>query len=173
MTRKQLLLLAGVVLAIATAAYADIIRQTCSGGNCTLRIQTGSTLDADSGATVDLNSGATLTNAATATHSGTNTLTGDFNVASGGNIQFEGYDATVTGISYTLLSADATANGVTIATGLTSIYMALCQVVTSANVVGTSDAKIQWSSGSLSILDGSSYNTVAGSKVRCVVTGSN
>lgn len=81
---KNKTLIVGIlaVVAIATAAYADIIQQSCSAGNCTMRVRTGSTVDVDSGGTLDLNSGATFTNAGTGTHTGAQNFTGSFSVES-------------------------------------------------------------------------------------------
>lgn len=161
MTRKSKIIYVTMALAIASAVYAAPITQTSRSGVGTLTVDSASSIQIDGD--LDINSGGDLD-----VENG-----GDIALADGGNIQIEGYDASVTGISYTLVSADATANGVTLTTGLASIWTANCQVVTSGNLVATSDAKIQWSSGSLSILDGSTYNTTSGQKIRCFVFGSN
>lgn len=72
---------------------------------------------------------------------------------------------------YTVTSDDATANAATIATGHTTVAVAVAQVVDSGNNVVTSDADITWSAGNLIVADGGSYNTTAGYKVRWIAYG--
>ncbi len=72
--------------------------------------------------------------------------------------------------SHTVTSDEATANAVVIATGLTTIDVALAQVLNAGNVA-TSDADITWADGDLTIADGSTYNTVAGYVINWVAYG--
>ena len=72
---------------------------------------------------------------------------------------------------YTVTAGDATANASTIPTGLTTVSMALVQVVDSGDRVLTSDADITWSAGNIVVADGATYNTTAGYKIRWFASG--
>jgi hypothetical protein len=72
---------------------------------------------------------------------------------------------------YTTTSDDATANTLTITTGLTAVTYAVVQVVNSGNNVVTSDADVTFATGTIVVADGSTYNTVAGQKVRWIAFG--
>jgi hypothetical protein len=72
---------------------------------------------------------------------------------------------------YTVTAGDATANAATIATGHTTVAVAVAQVVDSGDRVVTSDADITWSAGNLVVADGGTYNTTAGYKVRWIAFG--
>lgn len=72
---------------------------------------------------------------------------------------------------YTVTSADASANASAIVTGLKSIDSVIVQVKSSGNNVLTSDADITHSGGTITVADGSTYNTTAGYIVSWLAVG--
>lgn len=72
--------------------------------------------------------------------------------------------------SHVVTSGEATANTVTIATGLNSIIGKLVQVLRS-NVDVTGDAVITSSNGDLTVADGSTFNLTAGDVINYAVGG--
>lgn len=77
----------------------------------------------------------------------------------------------IAGGSYTVQTADATANTLTIPSGLTSIASVVVQVIDAGNNVVTADADVTISAGNIVVADGATYNTVAGFIVRWVAVG--
>lgn len=71
----------------------------------------------------------------------------------------------------TTSAAQASANAVVIATGLTTILGAIIQVVDAGNNVVTSDADVTFSGGNLTVADGATYNTVSGQIINWIAWG--
>lgn len=72
--------------------------------------------------------------------------------------------------SYTVVAADDTANTVALDTGLSSITVALVQVVRSGKA-STSDAAVSWSGGTLTVADGSTYVLTTGDVLNWIAVG--
>ena len=72
---------------------------------------------------------------------------------------------------YTTTSDDATANTLTIATGLTTIAAVQVMVLDAGNNVVTADADVTFTAGNLIVADGATYNTVAGQLIHWFAYG--
>lgn len=82
--------------------------------------------------------------------------------------------ATMLVFNHTTTSGEASANTLSIdlSADLGAIDGAVIQVVDSGNNVVTADADVTFSGATLTIADGSTYNTVAGQIIRGIVFGS-
>jgi len=99
---------------------------------------------------------------------------GIVNVQTGGAIKYNGVANTgvvKSGVT-TVSAAQATANTVAITTGLSSITAAQVMVLNTGNNVVTSDADITTSTGTLTVADGSTYNTVENYLIHWIAVGS-
>lgn len=99
---------------------------------------------------------------------------GSINVASGGTIKYNGVadtGATRGGI-ITVSAAQASANAVAITTGFATVSAINVQVLNTGNNVVTSDADITISGGTVTVADGSTYNTVENYLIHWIAVGS-
>lgn len=162
-------------------------------GGASWVVGSGGSLSVESGGTLTIDPGATVTGGMASNTIGSGeTLSvesgGAINVESGGLLKFAGTDKAavlaasvanqiagtasgkkVHGAAYTVTSDDATANTVTIATGVT-IAAKVVQILRSGVVVG-SDAAISSSGANLTVGDGSTYDLTAGDVVNYFVFG--
>lgn len=98
---------------------------------------------------------------------------GIINVQTGGAIKYNGVANTgvvKAGIT-TVSAAQASANTVAITTGLTSITAVQVMVLNTGNNVVTADADITFSGGTLTVADGSTYNTVENYLIHWIAVG--
>lgn len=109
--------------------------------------QGGNTLNVDSGGVIAVDAASGLT------------IGG---VAISGNVR-----AGITTVS----AAQASANAVAITTGLTTITAVQVMVLNTGNNVVTSDADITFSGGTLTVADGSTYNTVEDYLIHWIAVG--
>lgn len=99
---------------------------------------------------------------------------GSINIASGGSLKYNGVantGATRAGI-ITVSAAQASANAVAITTGLATVGAVNIQVLNTGNNVVTSDADITISGGTVTVADGSTYNTVENYLIHWIAVGS-
>jgi|GEM_PF-2171737 len=73
--------------------------------------------------------------------------------------------------NHTVTSGEATANTVTIATGLATVSSAQVQVVDASNKVVTADAVVSFSAGNITVADGTTFNLTAGYVIRYLAVG--
>lgn len=73
--------------------------------------------------------------------------------------------------SHVTTAGEASANTMTLTTGLTTIVSAIVQVLDAGNNVVTTDADVTFSGGNIIVADGSTYNTVAGQIVKYIACG--
>lgn len=109
------------------------------------------------------------------------------NIASGGELQLAGTAITASageinaacdgatgkvraGI-HTVTAAEASDGTLAIATGLTSVTALNIMVVSTGNNLATSDADVTISGGTVTIADGSTYNTVEADKIHWIAVG--
>ncbi len=71
----------------------------------------------------------------------------------------------------TVSAAQASANAVAITTGLTTITAVQVMVLNTGNNVVTSDADITFTGGTLTVADGSTYNTVENYLIHWIAVG--
>ena len=78
----------------------------------------------------------------------------------------------IAGNVYTVTAGDDTANASVIATGLTSVTVAIITIKTAANLrIATMDAGITWSGANITIADGLTYAATAGYLVEWIAFG--
>lgn len=99
---------------------------------------------------------------------------GIINIQTGGAIKYNGVANTgvVKAGLTTVSAAQASANTVAITTGLTAITATQVMVLNTGNNVVTSDADITFSDGTLTVADGSTYNTVENYLIHWIAVGS-
>ncbi len=97
---------------------------------------------------------------------------GVIEVQEGGLIAYNGViQPVVAGAIVTISAAQASANAVVIDTGLTTISAVNIQVLNTGNNVVTSDADITISGGTVTVADGSTYNTVENYLLHWIAVG--
>lgn len=77
----------------------------------------------------------------------------------------------VRGAIVTISAGQAAANAVAITTGFSTIAAAFVMVLDTGNNVVTSDADVTISGGTLTVADGSTYNTVEAYKLHWIAVG--